>query len=54
MDKLWSVLETHAPVCWDCYIAQTFRQDHPDLVVIRPWRNDIHGGTDGSSVPRHP
>jgi hypothetical protein len=53
LDKLWNVLESYAPVCWDCYIAQTFRHDHPDLVVFRPWRNDIHGGTDGSSVPRH-
>jgi hypothetical protein len=54
LEQLRSVLESHAPVCWDCYIAQTFRHDHPDLVVMRPWRNDIHGGTDGSSVPRHP
>ena len=53
LDQLRNVLESYAPVCWDCYIAQTFRHDHPDLVVIRPWRNDIHGGTDGSSVPRH-
>ena len=53
LEELRSVLESHAPVCWDCYIAQTFRRDHPDLVVVRPWRNDIHGGTDGSSVPRH-
>ena len=54
LDELRNVLETHLPVCWDCYIAQTFRKDHPDLVVIRPWQNDIHGGTDGSSVPRPP
>lgn len=45
LEKLQSVLETHSPVCWDCYIAQTFRLDHPDLVVLRPWRND-----DSSSV----
>jgi hypothetical protein len=54
LEQLRSVLESHSPVCWDCYIAQTFRQDHPDLVVLRSWRNDIHGGMDGSSVPRHP
>jgi hypothetical protein len=53
LDQLRNVLESYAPVCWDCYIAQTFRHDHPDLVVMRPRRNDIHGGTDGSSVPRH-
>ena len=53
VDNLSMVLETHLPVCWDCYIAQTFRRDHPDLVVYRPWRNDIAGGTDGSSAPRY-
>ena len=36
-----NVLETHSPVCWDCYIAQSFRREHPDLVVFRPRPNDI-------------
>jgi hypothetical protein len=36
--NLWNVLDTHLPVCWNCYIAQQFRLDHPDLVVYRPWR----------------
>ena len=53
LDKLRNVLETHSPVCWDCYIAQTFRLDHPDLVVFRPWQNGISGESDGSSVSRH-
>ena len=44
------VLETHFPVCWDCYIAQTFKRDHPDLVTFRPWQKGNHGGTDNSSV----
>jgi hypothetical protein len=52
MDRLQNVLETHSPVCWDCCIAQEFRLDHPDLVVYRPWLNDISGGADGSSVSR--
>jgi hypothetical protein len=50
--ELRNVLETHAPVCWDCYIAQSFRRDHPDLVVLRPWQNGSYGGADGSSAPR--
>jgi hypothetical protein len=54
LDKLRNVLETHSPVCWDCNIAQTFRLDHPDMVVFRPWRNGVSGGVDGSSAPRHP
>ena len=52
LDKLRTVLATHSPVCWDCYIAQEFRLDHPDLVVYRPWLNDNSGGADGSSAPR--
>jgi hypothetical protein len=53
VDKLEYVLTTHSPVCWDCYITQTFRLEHPDLVVFRPWRNDTSGGVDGSSTSRH-
>jgi hypothetical protein len=52
LDRLRKVLETHSPVCWDCYIAQDFRVNHPDLVVVRPWQNNIYGGVDGSSSPR--
>ncbi len=53
VENLSTVLKTHQPVCWDCYIAQSFRMNHPDLVVYRPWRNDIPGGADGSSASRH-
>jgi hypothetical protein len=53
VENLSTVLETHLPVCWDCYIAQSFRIDHPDLVVYRPWQNDIPGGADGSSASRN-
>lgn len=52
VEEVPMVLQTHFPVCWDCYIAQTFRRDHPDLVVYRPWQNGNHGGMDGSSVSR--
>jgi hypothetical protein len=27
------------PVCWNCHIAETFRREHPDLVVDRPERH---------------
>lgn len=53
MENLSTVLETHLPVCWDCFIAQSFKREHPELVVLRPERNNIPGGADGSSVPRH-
>lgn len=26
---------TYQPVCWNCHIAQTFRREHPELVVDR-------------------
>jgi hypothetical protein len=52
-DEVPIVLQTHFPVCWDCYIAQSFRRDHPDLVVYRPWRNSNPGGMDHTSMPRH-
>jgi hypothetical protein len=52
LDKLRTVLETHSPVCWDCYIAQDFRVNHPDLVVFRPWQNGSSGDVDGSSASR--
>jgi len=54
LDQLRNVLETHSPVCWDCYILQDFRENHPDLVVFRPWQNGISGDADGSSVSRRP
>ena len=28
-------MATYRPVCWNCHIAQTFRREHPDLVVER-------------------
>jgi len=35
-EKLQDALGTHWPVCWSCHITQTFRHEHPDLVVDRP------------------
>jgi hypothetical protein len=50
IDRLRDVIATHSPVCWDCYIAQDFRVNHPDLVVLRPDRNDSYGGVGGLST----
>ena len=52
VENLSMVLKTHLPVCWNCYIAQSFRIDHPALVVYRPWRHGISGDADGSSAAR--
>jgi hypothetical protein len=47
---LLNLLPNHSPVCWDCYIAQSFVRDHPDMVVYRPWRDE---GAGSASAPRH-
>lgn len=39
LSELEGTLATSLPVCWDCYITQSFRLEHPDLVVYRPWVN---------------
>jgi hypothetical protein len=46
-----TVLQTHLPVCWDCYIAQSFVREHPDLVVYMPGRYDMPG--DATARLRH-
>jgi hypothetical protein len=50
--ELPDTLETHSPVCWNCYITQQFRRDHPDMVVFRPWQHGNSGDADGSSASR--
>jgi hypothetical protein len=35
-EKLPEVLATHAPVCWHCHVAESFRHQHPELVTDRP------------------
>lgn len=35
-EKLQETLGTSWPVCWNCHVAQTFRREHPELVVDRP------------------
>jgi hypothetical protein len=42
-EKLQDVFETHLPVCWSCHIAETFRREHPERIVDRPWRRGAMG-----------
>lgn len=42
LEKIQVVMDSYSPVCWDCWIAQSFRRDHAELVVFRPWREGIH------------
>lgn len=41
LEQLPQVLQTHAPVCWNCHIAESFRRQYPDLVVDRPWLKKV-------------
>ena len=34
-EQLPRLFETCVPVCWDCHIAESFRREHPELVVDR-------------------
>jgi hypothetical protein len=37
-EQLAETLVTHKPVCWDCHITETFRRNHPELVLDNPWQ----------------
>jgi hypothetical protein len=48
---IWSVnkaMATYLPVCWNCHIAQTFRREHPDLVVERTFVRQSSGSRLGA------
>ncbi|HLY63431.1 MAG TPA: hypothetical protein VKV95_22040 [Terriglobia bacterium] len=38
-EELPETFRTALPICWSCHIAETFRYQHPDLVVDNPWQN---------------
>jgi len=40
-EQVIDVLATHAPVCWDCRVAETFRREHPELVTDRSARSGL-------------
>lgn len=39
-ERLPEYFTTHAPVCWDCHVAETLRREHPELITERP---RLHG-----------
>jgi len=34
-EQIMGILPIHKPVCWDCFQAESFRRDHPELVTER-------------------
>jgi hypothetical protein len=37
-EQLPEAMATEQPICFDCYVAATFRREHPELVVDNPWK----------------
>lgn len=38
-ETMYQMMATHAPICWDCHVAETFRNQRPDLVLDNPFPN---------------
>lgn len=36
VESLPDVFATHAAICWNCHVAETFRRERPDLVIDDP------------------
>jgi len=39
-EQLPEVLAGFRPVCWNCHVTETFRREHPEMVVERPKPED--------------
>ena len=35
-ETMFEVMGSHAAICWDCHVAETFRRQRPDLVLDNP------------------
>jgi len=42
-ETLPEVFQTHLPVCWNCYIAETFRRQNAERVLDRNWERGAGG-----------
>ncbi|MGE5206575.1 MAG: hypothetical protein ACM3PW_13240 [Chlamydiota bacterium] len=38
-EKLQDAFATSQPVCWNCYITETFIHEYPGRTIIRPWKH---------------
>jgi len=43
-ETLPQVFSTCLPVCWSCHMIETFRREHPDMVVDNRWQPRHEGG----------
>jgi hypothetical protein len=42
-EQLPAVFQTHLPVCWNCYIAETYRRQNPERVLNRSYDRGVGG-----------
>ena len=47
-EQLPKIFETYLPVCWNCYIAETYRRENPDRVLNR----NFDRGPGGEYTPK--
>jgi hypothetical protein len=52
-ETLPEVFRTHLPVCWNCYIAETFRRQNTDRVLDRKWERGAGGEYIPEEKPDH-
>jgi hypothetical protein len=38
-EKLQEALAGSLPVCWNCYVTESFIREHPGSTVVRPWKH---------------
>jgi hypothetical protein len=38
-EELPEKLAAARPVCWNCTVTESFRKEHPELVIERPWKH---------------
>jgi hypothetical protein len=38
-ETMYQIMATHAAICWDCHVVETFRRERPDLVLDNPFPN---------------
>jgi hypothetical protein len=48
-ENLPQIFQNYLPVCWDCYIAESFRRKSPERVIDRTWER----GAGGEYVPKN-
>jgi hypothetical protein len=47
-ENLPAVFQNFLPVCWNCFIAENYRRQHPEQLVDRKWER----GAGGEYVPK--